>query len=255
MPNWAYNNFKIKGSEKNILAFLNSGLTNSNLPECDNIEDAVKALVDGATTKCVKDREKKFFMREEQNSLEITYEKGLTMRTFRPTPDTFLLYDTTNYAKDFPEEAKKQEEEYGAVGWYDYNVLTLGTKWNAPIEIYDYYESPDGMWVIECHNETAWSYPSAWLAYIAREFDVNIYGTFFEEGDFYALNLVFSKEFGEMTISDHIADITEELNAIDGETDDYCECSIDIHDKWQQIMADELLDAMMKNITLVGEGL
>lgn len=254
MPNWAFNDFKIKGCEKNVLAFLNSGLINSNLPECDNIGDAVKALIDGATTKVATNKDGKFF-EEKDTQVEITYEKGLTMRTFLPTPDTFLLYDTTNYAKDFPEEAKKQEKEYGAVGWYNYNILTLGTKWNASIEIYDYYESKDGMWVIECHNETAWSYPSAWLAYIAKEFDVNIYGTFLEEGDFYAMNLVFSREFGEQLISDHINDITNELNSIDSESDDYYECSVEIHDKWSELMADELLDAMEKNITLVGKGL
>ena len=111
------------------------------------------------------------------------------------------------------------------------------------------------MWVIECHNEAAWSYPSAWLAYIAKEFDVNIYGTFLEEGDFYAMNLVFSREFGEQLISDHINDITNELNSIDSESDDYYECSVEIHDKWSEFMADELLDAMEKNITLVGKGL
>jgi hypothetical protein len=73
-----------------------------------------------------------------------------------PMPETFSKYDTTNHPggrglnvgspiswrddspivteeliEEYKQATKEQEEKYGVVGWYDWNVKFWGTKWNA----------------------------------------------------------------------------------------------------------------------------
>lgn len=73
-----------------------------------------------------------------------------------PIPETYIKYDTTNHpngeylkvgrpiswekgspiaTEELIEEFKKataeQKEKYGAVGWYDWNVMTYGCKWDS----------------------------------------------------------------------------------------------------------------------------
>ena len=59
---------------------------------------------------------------------------GISFGTFLPSPESYLMYDTTNKPDEFPEIAKKQMADYGAVGWYEYNIKYYGCKWNCTFE-------------------------------------------------------------------------------------------------------------------------
>ena len=114
---------------------------------------------------------------DEQNH-GVKLEKGLSARTFLPMPETFLLYDTTNYPKNYPNAVKEQQEKYGVVGWYDYNKQTLGVKWNFDLTEVDLQPLElSGIWMFGMDIETAWVYPDQWLIRIKKmvpELDVSI---------------------------------------------------------------------------------
>ena len=150
MPNWSYNTVVLQGKKEAVHKFIKIGLENSNLQSLNDIDKDWELLCKEGKTKV--------------NSNDIM-ETNLSARTFFPMPDTFRLYDTTNNPKKYPEAVEEQREKYGAVGWYDYNCLTLGTKWNfalgdptcCPVQEHDdYYRI-----VFTC--DTAWSMPDQWL--------------------------------------------------------------------------------------------
>ncbi len=108
------------------------------------------------------------------------YENGtIRFSSWIPVPETFIKYDTTNYPNgegleigkkagykddspiatqelidEYKAATKEQMEQYGVVGWYDYNCKTYGCKWDSPI---DTECQVDGELTLSC--ETPWSPP------------------------------------------------------------------------------------------------
>ena len=205
MPNWVNSCFSLQGSKDTIHDFIKLGLTNSNLETSNDIEKDFERLLKEATTKTVVGKG----TGKEVNDL--TDEIFLSMRTFRPSPDTFLKYDTTNYAEFFKEEADKQRSEYGVVGWYDYNCLTLGTKWNAELtdcSLRAFDEKPDYYRFDFC-LDTAWSFPAAWCRYIKEKFpDIVIKFYSIEESNCFHCFGFFEEE------GENVYDISEVLNLV-----------------------------------------
>ena len=234
MPNWVNSCFSLQGSKDTIHNFIKLGLTNSNLETSNDIEKDFERLLKEATTKTVVGKG----TGKEVNDL--TDEIFLSMRTFRPSPDTFLKYDTTNYAEFFKEEADKQRSEYGVVGWYDYNCATLGTKWNAELtdcSLRAFDENPNYYRFDFC-LDTAWSFPAAWCRYIKEKFpDIVIkfysieesncfhcFGFFEEEGEndydiSDVLNLVFEHNSDIREVKE--SELEEKLDAGEIDQDTY----------------------------------
>lgn len=220
MPNWVNSCFSLQGSKDTIHDFIKLGLTNSNLETSNDIEKDFEKLVKEATTKSV------IGNGTGKEVHELTDEIFLSMRTFRPSPDTFLKYDTTNYAEHFKKEADNQLADYGVVGWYDYNIATLGTKWNAGLtecSLRAFDEKPDYYRFDFC-LETAWSFPTAWCRYIKTKFpDIVIKFSSIEESNCFHC-------FGFVEESDEdLYDISDVINAI-------CENNIRI----REVKEDEL---------------
>ena len=196
MPNWSYNTVCIKGKKDAMQKLINNGLENSGLEPTNDIEKDFDNLLNNATVKCVDNIDGK---------LEIDYKKGLTARTFMPMPDTFLLHDTTNYPNAYPTEVcQEQIEKYGALGWYDYNCLTLGTKWDFDLQDAELMETPDGKWQIIFYCETAWSTPDAWCINIKKLVpEINVgYKADEESGAYYQCCYVKDgamEEYGDLT--------------------------------------------------------
>lgn len=210
MPNWSTNKITIIGKQENLLAFLNKGLKNSELNTERDIPSAIKALKLGAVSKI----SGKAILDENENwngLREIVIEKGITMRTFLLMDESFIRYDTTNKAKELPDAAKYQQEAYGVVGWHDYNILTLGTKWDARLENFDADEKTI---TFQCY--TAWSAPTAWLNWIAETFDLMVFGVFTEEADFYCEVSKYTQRGGYELIEDFMPIV----NAYQEETDE-----------------------------------
>lgn len=171
MPNWSNNIIAFKGEESKVLAMLNDALVNSGEEKCETFSDAVTALGCNAKHKAVENG-------------QVVLEKGLRLRTFLPMPDTFMLYDTTNYAAKFEEATNEQRKKYGVVGWYDYNLATLGCKWDADLTIENTY-SVDGIATIVFDCETPWSYPENWMLALEEKYGLKSYIFTKEEGGFY----------------------------------------------------------------------
>lgn len=188
MPNWVYGNYAIKGKKENILNFLNEGLKNSNEATKSTCREAFDELLIKAKTKVNKGDVFEF---SPDKPKEIIFNNILSLDTFRPMPDTFLMWDTTNHEKGLKKQAKEQLKEYGVVGWYDYGIEVLrGTKWNAELNGFSLYECDD-VATIKFTCDTAWSVPELWLRWVKETFKVNVLLCCNEESD--AFNL-----FGEL---------------------------------------------------------
>lgn len=167
MPNWIYSTITFSGSEEAVHKLIKIGLENSRLHSTGNMRRDFGLLVSEGKTQ-----------HPNTDTHQVELVKGLTARTFLPSPETFLLYDTTNYPDKYPEAAKEQQERYGVVGWYDYNIQSLGVKWDFDLAEFDLQPFDElGIWTIHMDTETAWDYPDQWLIQIKEmvpELDVSI---------------------------------------------------------------------------------
>ena len=167
MPNYVYSTIVFRGTAESIHKLIKIGLENSCMPSTGDMQRDFGLLVS----------EGKTLQLDEQNH-GVKLEKGLSARTFLPMPETFLLYDTTNYPKNYPNAVKEQQEKYGVVGWYDYDKQTLGVRWNFDLTEVDLQPLElSGIWMFGMDIETAWVYPDQWLIRIKKmvpELDVSI---------------------------------------------------------------------------------
>jgi hypothetical protein len=189
MPNWVYNKVAVRGNKKAMTAFINEGLKNSLLPlidENETISDAFNRLLEGGKHKC---GEEALVLTDEEakNPRKILIEDGLTMRTWLPMPDTFLVYDTTNYAKVLPEIVKQQAEKYGVVGWHEKNQKDLGCKWDCDLTDISLYKNDidSDVYVIYFSVDTPWTSPEPWFKTLHTLFGVDVlYSSHDESNDF-----------------------------------------------------------------------
>ena len=152
MPNWIYSSATFSGTEEAVNKLIKIGLENSQIQSTGDLRQDFNLLV----------AEGKYLGLDKETQ-RVVKRKGLTARTFMPIPETFILYDTVNNPDRYPEAAKEQQEKYGAVGWYDYNCLTLGTKWDFELTNAELLKK-DNCWLFHIPDiETAWDYPAQWL--------------------------------------------------------------------------------------------
>ena len=175
MPNYCENTIKIKGKKEDIFDFFK------------------KVGFNGETKESLLE-----FIENNKDTI--------TMRSWLPMPQTFVDYDTTNrklgknyfnsdeeyekYSKGYDTAVEHQKETYGAVGWYAYNLKTLGVKWDA--KVFDYcvtMDEDDDVLCVKGVFDTAWCAPLMWVTTIAKEnpklsFDLDgyEYGCGFHQG-------------------------------------------------------------------------
>jgi len=182
MPNWSFNTVAIRGAKNEVINFLNEGLKRTH-----GRKKSFSPIAENASTAEIKEKLDKY---------------GLSLRSWLPMPRTFIQWDTTNSMKNFDwwlqdtkrvslswkeiqeqlEELQKQYGEeyqkycdgynkakqhqlkkYGVAGWYDYNCMTLGTKWNSRIESWSFQNENEDEFLITFYCETAWSLPDRWV--------------------------------------------------------------------------------------------
>lgn len=152
MPNWCENDLSIRGSKKDVINFLET----AGYDKSCSVEDFIENT-------------------------------ALTLRCWMPMPETYKKMDTTNakrqqkenesdedyqkYCEEYDAAVKFQKETYGAVGWYNYNLMTLGTKWDAQINEYG-MSSYVGSGFIQLNFSflTAWCPPDVWLKTLIKEY-------------------------------------------------------------------------------------
>lgn len=157
MPNWTYNTIRVEGSKDSLTKFMTDGLANAHKPE-----------------------------KEGDNP-------QLSLSSWIPTPETFLKYDTTNHPdgkglkvgekwwdglgphgdkvvteeliEEFKQATKEQAEKYGVIGWYDYNKMTFGCKWDSEVRVEHIGDTE-----INLSADTPWSAPEKWLRTISEKY-------------------------------------------------------------------------------------
>lgn len=150
MPNWTNNQITISGDKKSLKKF---------------IKDAIK---------------------DENGEYHLS--------SWNQIPETFLKYDTTNHPngeglkvgkawydglgyhdeivtdeliEEFKKATKEQKEKYGVIGWYDYNCLTFGCKWDSEVQVKD---SIDRENLITLITDTPWTTPNNWLISLSEKY-------------------------------------------------------------------------------------
>ena len=195
MPNWCENDLSIRGSKKDVINFLET----AGYDKSCSVEDFIENT-------------------------------ALTLRCWMPMPETYEKMDTTNakrqqkenesdedyqkYCEEYDAAVKFQKETYGAVGWYNYNLMTLGTKWDAQINEYG-MSSYDGSGFIQLNFSflTAWCPPDAWLKTLIKEypnltFDLGA----FEPGNAFTYHLVGSNGAIDLEMEDTYSPEEDEEN-------------------------------------------
>ena len=172
MPNWVSNQITLVGKKEEITRLLNTALRNSISEECETLKGAYDALLHQA----------KHIVKNDKG--ELVQKDGLRMSTFHPIPDTFLLYDTTNHPDQFEDAAMEQMEQYGVVGWYDYNLKTFGVKWDCDIQI-DSLKVKDDMAMLDIFIESPWDTPKGFIKCIKENYDLDIWFATADEGWFF----------------------------------------------------------------------
>lgn len=217
MPNWMENKICVKGREKDLVSLLNLALRNSGAAEVvgadgsgDKLQDAIDSISANATFKTgVGD----VFTREKK---EISFEKGISMSTFLPIPDTFLEYDTENFQGVFPDAEKEQMDTYGVVGWYRYNLKFFGCKWDSPLTDFQSEWVSDDIFILSFATTTPWSQPDGFLTRLDNMFpSLTFYNCCLEEGRMFC---------GYYEIGGKLCDYTDKFGALydsDDENVDY----------------------------------
>lgn len=157
MPNWTYNTIRVEGSKDSLTKFMTDGLANAHKPENEGDNPQ------------------------------------LSLSSWMPIPETFLKYDTTNHPngeglkvgdkwwdglgdhgdkviteeliEEFKQATKEQKEKYGVIGWYDYNKMAFGCKWDSEVIV---ESEEDGR--ITLTADTPWTAPQNWLRTLSKNY-------------------------------------------------------------------------------------
>lgn len=177
MPNWSYNTLTIQGKKSDVVAMF-SRATTVNEKRYNNEPEEVYTLQSfipmPQTYKDV----------DTTNSLGcFLSEKKYEMKNTYPELSETKLDEKFNsvvqsLTEQYESARKYQQETYGIVGWRDWNLSNLGTKWDRIFitkkELDDILnactdEDDDNGCIVECTFDTAWTPPIAWLEKVVAE--------------------------------------------------------------------------------------
>ena len=143
-----------------------------------------------------------FGLQRNDNLEDFLHNNYVSLRTWFPMPQTFCDVDTVNskckrddknletqmplfnsdeeyeeYSRKYDEAVEYQRSTYGVVGWYYYNIITLGTKWDSCLnERNDFqgdtfsYSELDDVISVNFHFDTAWAAPLPWYNQMVEKF-------------------------------------------------------------------------------------
>lgn len=235
MPNWSYNTIAIKGNKNSVINFLNDGLKTKNL-FVEEITEKTQDLFVEMSLRSWMPMPQIFEDYDTTNELPelsymIRYRKELLKRKFPNdyeeiiggviSPELMerlkLFYET--YKVEWEQAKETQKREYGIVGWYDYNLATLGTKWDADIENFRIKVGEDGKVTIIFSCETAWNMPMGWLQEMVRRYPSLHFLVYGEEES--------SSYVGYYDVNEDrwIEEVSDTISAIYRNSEDYQECA------------------------------
>lgn len=147
MPNWCYCNLVVKGSDSS--KWLKSGdmTLRSWLPMPKTFEEW-----DTTNPKLI---------------FEQWFANQIHETNIKITPDIKVKYQKNyeEYSKGYDQAVEFQQTNYGVIGWYQYNLKTLGCKWDVNI---DHYECCPNF--VQLEFQTPWNPPDAWLDAMCKQY-------------------------------------------------------------------------------------
>lgn len=149
MPNWVNTEIILNNNTENndVLTLMNILRKNDGLVPLANLDETYPecclSSVVGRAPECYK------YDTTNYNATDIRNKMNAGIKEFT---DRFGVVHELNedFIKEW-EDATEEQKSYGAIGWYDYNVNTYGTKWDSHIDV-----TPSFRGVV-MYVSTAWS--------------------------------------------------------------------------------------------------
>lgn len=172
MPNWSYNNLTITGSSEKMKEFydvslkpnINGDITftfASVFPMPDKIRNTIAPSVSA--------KGKKWINEDKAKIRDVNLSEML---------GTKIEVDLIPCENNTDEKCEALKKEYGADNWYDWNIITYGTKWD--IDADDFVKGDEEFNV---NFDTAWSPPTNFLYNLQKKFpDLDMRLTYQLEG-------------------------------------------------------------------------
>ena len=172
MPNWTYNNLTIKGDAEKMKEFydvalkpnINGDITFT-FANIFPVPEKIKNTIAPSSSAKGKD----WINADKAKIRDVNLSKMLGSE---------IEADLIPCENNTDEKCEDLKKEYGADNWYDWNIITYGTKWD--IDADDYVKGDEEFNVI---FDTAWSPPSNFLYKLQNNFpDLDIRMTYTMEG-------------------------------------------------------------------------
>ena len=198
MPNYSYNTIAIKGGKTAVLNFLNDGLKSKG-SSVEELNKTTELLLEGLSMRSWMPMPQTFIDYDTTNNLPdlvsmIIFHSGdgdILARNFPNDIEDIRKQNISadlqerldkfyaSYAEEWERAKIEQHEKYGVEGWYNYNIATLGVKWDAELTDFHIEEYEDGNVLVTFKCETAWNMPLEWLHKIGDRYQtlhIAIYG-------------------------------------------------------------------------------
>ncbi len=162
MPNWSYNTLTISGTKNDMKSFyeiaikpnINNDLAfsfSNVFPVPIKIKNTISPSSSALGRKWINEN---LSTKRNDKLSEILNEE-------EENPDLIPVENNTT------EKCVFLKSEYGADNWYDWNILTYGTKWDCEVLLSDIVKDDE---LFECSFETAWSPPANFLSNLQNKF-------------------------------------------------------------------------------------
>jgi hypothetical protein len=160
MPNWSFNNLTISGDPEDMNSFFDLSLRKNEtgdlifkashiFPMPDKIKNTISPSSSALGVRWI--NENKSTKRNDK------------INDILETDD--VDSDLIPCENNSPEKCKVLKEKFGAENWYDWNIMTYGTKWDFESENVNKSDIS-----FNCYFETAWSPPSIFLFNLQNKF-------------------------------------------------------------------------------------
>jgi hypothetical protein len=161
MPNWSYNKLSISGELSEMKSFYESSIkpdVNGDLafkfsnifPMPEKIKNTISPSSSAKGRKWVNEH------------LAAIRDKKIS-DVFGEESDSVLIPCENNT----DEKCQALQKEFGADNWYDWNIMTYGTKWDVEVQSDSYHISEE---TFNANFDTAWSPPALFLEKLQSKF-------------------------------------------------------------------------------------
>lgn len=200
MPNWSFNNLSISGEKDKMKEFYDlafrinsSGELSFKLSNIFPMPEKIKNTISPSSS--ARGRQ---WMNTDRS---VARDNSISKVLGEPHSDSVLIPVENNT----DEKCMQLRAEFGADNWYDWNILTYGTKWDC--EVLKEQSIVDDVH-FECSFDTAWNPPAMFLLNLQTKFQsLDIKLTYELEGSDECGVFYTSRDNGRVTIANEQSEI------------------------------------------------